>query len=101
MRCWLSGAETKKQRDYFFFFKTWKVLGLVSQAQIKCWLANQTERSSKKEEKATRNRENFAAIAQRLVKKTSLRMRNIALAANVRPLAAVADQSGLSSLCRR
>jgi hypothetical protein len=26
MRCWLSGAETKKQRDYFFFFKTWKVL---------------------------------------------------------------------------
>jgi hypothetical protein len=61
--------RNEKPARLFFLFKTWKVLGLVSQAQIKCWLANQIERSSKKEEIGDAESWNFAAIAQRLVKK--------------------------------
>jgi hypothetical protein len=73
---------------------------LVSQAQIKCWLANQPNAVQKKEEIGDAESWNFAAIAQRLVKKNFLANEKHRACSQRFACKRIRDSSELSSLCQ-
>jgi hypothetical protein len=71
---------------------------LVAQAQIKCWLADQTERSSKKEEIG--DAEIVKILWTKISKKISLRTSDVRACSQRVACKRIRGSSGLSFLCQ-